>query len=171
MNSPKPSRLFDLTGKVAIVTGSSRGLGLASAQGLAEHGARVVISGRKLDACEAAAAQITAAGGEAIAVARANAVLISAAEALRDSARTPYVATCAAAPYTRSDAVNGVTLPPGWSSATVAIESVRYWNGAAFGTNCYDTASPTLRLQEITVRITSPDGLGSLSLGVVKRGS
>lgn len=105
------------------------------------------------------------------AAARANAVLISAAEALRDSARTPYVATCAAAPYTRSDAVNGVTLPPGWSSATVAIESVRYWNGAAFGTNCYDTASPTLRLQEITVRITSPDGLGSLSLDVVKRGS
>ena len=105
------------------------------------------------------------------AAARANAVLMSAAEALRDSARTPYVATCAAVPYTPSNAVNGVTLPPGWSSATVAIESVRYWNGAAFGTNCYDTASPTLRLQEITVRITSPDGLGSLSLGVVKRGS
>lgn len=62
------SRLFDLRGRVAIVTGSSRGLGLASAKGMAEHGARVVISGRKVDACEAAAAEIRAAGGEAIAM-------------------------------------------------------------------------------------------------------
>jgi NAD(P)-dependent dehydrogenase (short-subunit alcohol dehydrogenase family) len=62
------SSLFNLHGKVAIVTGSSRGLGLASAKGMAEHGARVVISGRKVDACEAAAADIRAAGGEAIAV-------------------------------------------------------------------------------------------------------
>lgn len=63
------SPLFDLRGKVAIITGSSRGLGLASAHGMAEHGAKVVISGRKLDACEKAAADIRAAGGEAIAVA------------------------------------------------------------------------------------------------------
>lgn len=62
------SHLFDLHGKVAIVTGSSRGLGLASARGMAEHGARVVISGRNLEAAEMAAAQIRAAGGEAIAV-------------------------------------------------------------------------------------------------------
>ena len=66
---PACSSLFDLRGKVAIVTGSSRGLGLASARGMAEHGARVVISGRKLEPCEAAAAQINAMGGEAIAVA------------------------------------------------------------------------------------------------------
>lgn len=66
---PIRSRLFDLTGKVAIITGSSRGLGLASAHGMAEQGARVVISSRKLDACEAAAAQINAQGGEALAVA------------------------------------------------------------------------------------------------------
>lgn len=62
------SPLFDLRGKVAIITGSSRGLGLASAQGMAAHGAKVVISGRKLDACEAAAAGIREAGGEAIAL-------------------------------------------------------------------------------------------------------
>jgi len=63
-----PSRLFDLSGRVAIVTGSSRGLGYASARGMAEQGARVVISGRKAEACEAAVAEIRAAGGEAIAV-------------------------------------------------------------------------------------------------------
>ena len=62
------SPLFDLSGKVAIVTGSSRGLGLASARGMAEHGARVVISGRRAEACEEAAAEIRAAGGEALAV-------------------------------------------------------------------------------------------------------
>jgi len=62
------SPLFDLRGKVAIVTGSSRGLGLASAAGMAAHGARVVISGRKADACDAAVAQIEAAGGEAMAI-------------------------------------------------------------------------------------------------------
>src|SRR5687767_8791901 len=44
-------RLFDLTGKVAIVTGSSRGIGLAIAAAMAEHGAKVVISSRKQDAC------------------------------------------------------------------------------------------------------------------------
>jgi NAD(P)-dependent dehydrogenase (short-subunit alcohol dehydrogenase family) len=44
--------LFDLTGKVAIITGSSRGIGRAIAQALAAHGARVVISSRKQEACE-----------------------------------------------------------------------------------------------------------------------
>lgn len=63
------SSLFNLSGKVAIITGSSRGLGLASAKAMAEHGAKVVISGRKLEACETAAAAIRAAGGEAMAVA------------------------------------------------------------------------------------------------------
>jgi dehydrogenase/reductase SDR family protein 4 len=62
------SHLFDLHDRVAIVTGSSRGIGFASALGMAEQGARVVISGRKADACESAAAEICAAGGEAIAV-------------------------------------------------------------------------------------------------------
>lgn len=61
------SRLFDLSGKVAIITGSSRGLGLASAIGMAEHGAKVVVSGRKAEACEEAVAQIRAIGGDAIA--------------------------------------------------------------------------------------------------------
>jgi NAD(P)-dependent dehydrogenase (short-subunit alcohol dehydrogenase family) len=63
------ANLFDLSGKSAIITGSSRGIGKAIAHRLAEHGANVVISSRKADACEAAAAEINAAVGRKAAIA------------------------------------------------------------------------------------------------------
>src|SRR4051794_30012470 len=56
---------FDLTGKVAVITGSSRGIGRSSAELLAKLGAKVVISSRKAEACEAAADGIRKAGGDA----------------------------------------------------------------------------------------------------------
>jgi NAD(P)-dependent dehydrogenase (short-subunit alcohol dehydrogenase family) len=56
---------FDLTGKVAVVTGSSRGIGRASAELLAKLGAKVVISSRKADACEDVANGIRGDGGDA----------------------------------------------------------------------------------------------------------
>ncbi len=61
--------LFDLTGKIALLTGASKGMGKAMAEGLSEHGAKVVISSRKLDQCEATAAEINATYGEGTAIA------------------------------------------------------------------------------------------------------
>ena len=58
--------LFDLTGKVAIVTGSSRGIGRAIAEALADHGAKVVISSRKPEACREVADAINAKHGDAV---------------------------------------------------------------------------------------------------------
>lgn len=57
------SGLFDLTGKVVLITGGSRGLGLVMAKAFAEHGADLIIASRQLDACTAAAQEIEAATG------------------------------------------------------------------------------------------------------------
>ncbi len=61
--------LFDMSGQVVVVTGSSRGIGRAIAIRMAEHGARVVVSSRKQEACDAVVTEIVAAGGTAMAVA------------------------------------------------------------------------------------------------------
>lgn len=63
------TKLFDLTGKVALVTGASRGIGEEIAKLLAEQGAHVIVSSRKLEDCEAVVAGIRAEGGKAEALA------------------------------------------------------------------------------------------------------
>lgn len=62
------NELFDLSGKVAVVTGSTKGIGLAIAQALARAGAKVVISSRKADKCEEVASDIKSEGLEATAI-------------------------------------------------------------------------------------------------------
>jgi len=57
------AQLFDLAGKVAIITGSTKGIGRAMASGLSQAGATVVVSSRKQDLCEAVAAEIAAETG------------------------------------------------------------------------------------------------------------
>ncbi len=56
---------FDLTGKVAIVTGGTKGLGYGIVMALAYHGAKVVITSRHQDDCDAVAGEVIEMGGEA----------------------------------------------------------------------------------------------------------
>ncbi|WGL16541.1 SDR family oxidoreductase [Microbulbifer bruguierae] len=63
------TNLFDLSGKIALVTGASRGIGEAIAKLLAEQGAHVLVSSRKIEDCQAVADAITDAGGKAEALA------------------------------------------------------------------------------------------------------
>jgi NAD(P)-dependent dehydrogenase (short-subunit alcohol dehydrogenase family) len=83
--------LFDMAGQVAVITGSSRGIGKAIAEEMAEHGAKVVISSRKLDACEQVAAQINAkyGAGTAIAIA-ANISSKESLQSLVDETRSAF---------------------------------------------------------------------------------
>lgn len=91
MNEGKKMGLFDLSGKVAIVTGSSRGIGRAIAEAYADAGASVVISSRKQDACDQVAAAINAGHGEERAIAIAASISDkSALQAMVDQTRARF---------------------------------------------------------------------------------
>jgi NAD(P)-dependent dehydrogenase (short-subunit alcohol dehydrogenase family) len=89
--------LFDMTGKVVVITGSSRGIGRAIAEEMAVHGARVVISSRKQDACDAVTAELNARHGPG------TALSVPANISSKDSLRSLVDATRAA--FGRIDAL------------------------------------------------------------------
>ena len=66
--------LFDMKGKVAVITGSTRGIGRAIAERMAEHGAKVVVSSRKQDVCDQVTKEINDTFGNGTAVAKAEAI-------------------------------------------------------------------------------------------------
>lgn len=83
--------LFDLSGQTALITGSSKGIGKAIAHRMAEHGANVVVSSRKEDACNAARDEINAAvGREAAVTIPANIADKAALQRLVDETRTRF---------------------------------------------------------------------------------
>ena len=139
--------LFDLTGKVAIITGSSRGIGKAIAEEMAAQGARVVISSRKQDACEEVASAMNAQHGEGTAVAIAASISEKAAlQELVDQTRRVFgridVLVCNAASNPYFGPMAGITdeqfrkimdnnvLANHWLTSMVAPEMVERGEGS-----------------------------------------
>jgi NAD(P)-dependent dehydrogenase (short-subunit alcohol dehydrogenase family) len=119
MNAEKLRALFDMTGRVVIVTGATRGIGRALAEGYVAAGAKVVVTSRKAAACDETAKHLRAMGGEALAVP----CHVGDLDALRDLvART--VEAFGAIDVVVNNAANALALPHGGYTADAWAKSL-----------------------------------------------
>ena len=140
MDKEKLSRLHDLTGRVAIVTGGTRGIGLAIAEGLLAAGAQVAVASRKADACASTEAHLRAMGGDVIGV-PTHMGDIAAVNALVD--RT--VEEFGRLDIVVNNAANALTLPFG----QLTVDAGKNRSGRTSAAPCSSSSGryPTLRCQ------------------------
>ena len=158
-----PTALFDLTGKVALLTGASKGMGKAMAQALADHGARVMISSRKLDQCRAVADEINAHHGDARAEAFAcNAGYKDQLQALVDATHerlgpvdvlignagvNPFYGPMSAIPDDAYDKIMATNVKSNhWLAQMVAPDMVARGRGSMMFTSSTGALAPSLTL-------------------------
>lgn len=154
--------MFDLTGKVALLTGASKGMGLAMAKALAEHGATVVISARKQEPLDAAAAEINALGkGTAHAIA-CNVGHKDQLEALVEQTHTvagpidillgnagvnPYFGKIAKIPDTAYEKIMAANVQSNlWLAQLVAPDMVKKGGGSMAFTSSIGAFKPSITL-------------------------
>ncbi len=158
-----PTQLFDLTGKVALLTGASKGMGKAMAEALADHGARVMISSRKLDQCRAVADEINAHYGEARAEAFAcNAGYKDQLQALVDATHeqlgpvdilvgnagvNPFYGPMSAIPDDAYDKIMATNVKSNhWLAQMVAPDMIAKGRGSMMFTSSTGALAPSLTL-------------------------
>ena len=158
-----PTELFDLTGKVALLTGASKGMGRAMAEALADHGARVMISSRKLDQSVAAAATINARHGDARAAAFAcNAGYKDQLQALVDATHerlgpvdilvgnagvNPFYGPMSAIPDDAYDKIMATNVKSNhWLAQMVAPDMIAKGRGSMMFTSSTGALGPSLTL-------------------------
>ncbi len=144
------SSLFDLTGQVAVVTGSSHGIGWAIVERMAEHGAQVVVSSRTQDACDARAQAINERFGPAINSQSPRAIAVAC-----DASDRPQLANLvqrALDQYGRIDCVVGNALVEGPGQAFIEKLDIEHFTGWFEGNvtnNAYlaQLVTPSMRAQ------------------------
>ena len=97
--------------------------------------------------------------------AQAENVLVSGVERVK---AVPKVACATPAETSYGDAARSAATAQGWAASTIAITSIEYWNGTAYGATCYDNTTNRLPLQRVTLEVSHPGGRVVQALTFVK---